>query len=196
MTEGEFSVVVLKVVPGREKAVVDLTAASDDVVAAECVTFGKVPHVKPQTVREFLAAVAAGSPDESTIADVVMSCGYHIKEGRGNDRTIAAVEACRAILTQYGEGVLRDVLTLVQATWGMKRDGVRSSVLRAVADLLSENLVDRDRFAAKVAARYDLPRLLKAAEAARAVLGGGLSESVRLLLARAYNHGLKGGRIA
>lgn len=149
------------------------------------------------TVDNFRNSVTAGDPDAININKVVKSLGYRVEQTKV-DGTIAAVGALGNVYRRFGPEILRDVLQILQATWGMSADAVQGPIIQAYGEVLGNyhKVINFGRTKDVMVKRFPNPnRLMATVRAARELSGGGATEVIVKAVIDNYNRGLKVGQL-
>ncbi len=180
----------------EEKVPCQILPTKDPVRAAEI--FLGLQSRRPVTaIDNFRVSVQAGNPDSVTINKVVRACGYRVDNSRA-DGCISAVGALKIVYLRYGPEVLRDALTILQATWGMDTIAVGKPLILAYGFLIGayyQNL-NYGRLKEVIAKRFNHPeKLLGLVRGVRELHGGSATEVIYKTLIENYNRGLKVGQL-
>lgn len=150
----------------------------------------------PGTVAAFKVRVTAGHEVEVAVNKVIRSAGYRVEQSRA-DGTIRAVGACVYAFNRNGPVALRQALEALSAIWDKNTDAVDGSLIRGFSALYGEHSTELDtkRLVDRISKKFTPGKLLSAAKLAREMLQTNLSDSVAEVVKRAYNEGLRSGRL-
>jgi len=150
----------------------------------------------PKGVELFNVRVTAGNEDEVAINKVVTGLGYRISHAV-EDGTIRAVSALIGVYKNYGLEVLKETLMTIKGTWDKDAHAVDGPIIEGYGALLAEHRghIDWRRLREQIGKTFTPGRLIGHAKADRELHGGTIGKSVCRVLTRAYNQGLRAGKL-
>lgn len=180
-----------------EKVPCQILPTKDPVRAAE-IFLGLQTRRAVSPLDNFRVSVQAGNPDSIAINKVVRSLGYRIENNR-SDGCISAVGALKQVYLRYGPDVLRDALSLLQATWGMSSSAVQKPLITAYGQLVGNfyNRLNYGRTVEVVKKKFPHPdKLIGLVNGLRELSGSSATELVYKTVLDNYNRGLKVGHLS
>lgn len=179
-----------------EKVPCRIVSATDPARAAAIFDKINTSRRTPSGVEKFNVRVTAGYKDEVEINKVVTWLGYRIS-GETADGTIRAVAALTNVHKSFGLDVLKETLTTIKGTWKDDCHAVDGPIIEGFAALIAEHRghLDWKRLREQTAKKFTPGRLLGHAKSEREISGGTLGKSVRSVLIRQYNYGLRIGKL-
>lgn len=180
-----------------EKVPCQVLPTKDQVRAAEIFLGMNQGRRQVTPVDNFRASVSAGNPDSININKVAHSLGYKVGPAKQKG-TIACVGALKTVYLRYGPDVLRDALSIIQATWGMNPNAVNRAIVIAYGRLVGENYrnLNYGRVKEVMEKRFGSPeKLLALIGGLRELSGGSATEVIYKTVVDNYNRGLKVGAI-
>lgn len=179
-----------------EKVPCQILPTKDPVRAAEI--FLGLQSRRPVTpIDNFRVSVQAGNPDSIAINKVVRSLGYRIENSRA-DGCISAVGALKQVYLRYGPDVLKDALSIIQATWGMSAAAVQKPLITAYGRLVGSHFhtLNYGRTTEVMKKRFSHPdKLLGLVSGVKELTGATSADVVYKTILDNYNRGLKAGQI-
>lgn len=197
IVDGQHRVIAVRELFGENECVpCNVFDVDDPQRAAEIFDRMNTRRKPPATVATFKVRVTAGHEVECAVNRVIKSAGYKV-DNNLSDGTIRAVAACVFSFQRYGAESLKAGLDALSATWGKNSDAVDGRLIRGFSALFGEYgaEIDKKRLYERVAKKFTPGRLLSAAKAAREMLQINLSDCVSEVVRRAYNEGLRSGRL-
>lgn len=179
-----------------EKVPCRIVAAADPERAAEIFDKINTGRRNPSPVEKFKVRVTAGYETEVAINKVVTNLGYRITN-QAEDGTIRSVAALLSVYKNYGLEVLKETLMTIKGTWDNDKHAVNGPIVEGYGALLAEHRghIDWPRLRKAVGDKFTPGRLLGHAKQDRELHGGGLPDGVRRVLIRAYDTGLRTGKL-
>lgn len=182
---------------GDEKVPCQIIPTKDPARASE-IFLGMNQGRRPVTaIDNFRVSVTAGNPDSIAINKVVRSLGYRIESSTA-DGCISAIGALKTVYLRFGPDVLRDALTLIQATWGMSNSAVAKPIVFAYGMILGNyyTQLNHGRLREVIQKRFSsADKLMGLVKGLRELSGGSLGEGVYRTLIDNYNRGMKAGQL-
>lgn len=179
-----------------EKVPCQVLPTKDPVRAAE-IFLGLQTRRAVTAMDNFRVSVQAGNPDSININKVIRGLGYRISAGK-TDGVISAVGALKQIYHRYGPEVLKDALSIIQATWGMKAASVNGTIIIGYGLIVGNNFnrLNYSRLKDVMLKKFANPEmLLQLVKGVKELKGGSASELLYQTLIEHYNRGLKAGHL-
>lgn len=179
-----------------EKVPCRVVQAADPARAAQIFDRCNTARKRPSPIDMFKVRVTAGNETEVAVNRIVKNAGYTISSNL-RDGNIAAVQALVSVYRSFGADVLRDTLTIIQATWGLDKHAVSAPLIRGFGAFMSEygRKANWQRVSDRVGKQYTPGRFIGAAKTAREMLRGSTADAVKQVIVNTYNHGLRTGHI-
>lgn len=182
---------------GEEKVPCQVLPTKDPVRAAE-IFLGLQTRRQVTSMDNFRVSVQAGNPDSININKVIRSLGYRVGSGGKVEGAISAVSALRKIYFKYGPEVLKDALSIIQATWGMKSTSVNGTIIVGYGLLVGNHYkaLNYARVKDVMHKKFANPELLlQLIKGVKELKGGSSTELLYQTLVEHYNRGLKAGHL-
>lgn len=195
IVDGQHRVAAVQKLWGDDEMVpCDVIPAESAAEAAELFLKVNDERSPVQAIDRFRIAVEADRDEYVEVNDLLTGLGYNITTG-AEDGAFAAVSSAMGVYRKHGTEVLKDALLIIQATWGMNRDSVHTSLVQGFSELVAEygKVIERGRLVDRVAKEYTPARLIGAAKTAREMFRGTVAANVVRVLVSTYNHGLRTG---
>lgn len=196
--DGQTRVAAVRMLWGEEEMVpCNILPVKDPRRAADIFTKINSGRSKPHAIELFHVAVTAGHEAEVAVNKLVTSLSYRVeKVSSSKEGTITAIGICLKVYHRFGLNTLRDVLIVIQGTWGMIRSSVDSSIISGYASILGKHRhIDHSRLMDRMKKDYSPERLIGAARGLRETYGGSIGDNVARVIEITYNHGLKSKKI-
>lgn len=197
VVDGQHRMAAIRSLYGEDERVpCRIVTAKDPARAA--IIFDKINTGRraPSGLEKFKVRVTAGAETEVTINKVVTHLGYRIESGTSQN-SIRATGALLNVHNQFGLEVLKEALSQIRTIWRDDKGAVEGPIIEGFGSLVGAHRRHMDwvRMRDKTASNYTPGRLLGQAKADKETLGGRISDGVRRVLIRNYNHGLKVGKL-
>lgn len=148
-----------------------------------------------QAIEVFNVRVTAGEEAETAVMKIFKKFGYRVS-GNIEDGTIRAVNACLYVFKKYGPEALEDVLSVLQATWGMNGKAVDGVLIRGYADFIDQYpTANFQRIVEKISSKFTPERFIGEARTHKDMFRSSIQHSIVELLKHSYNHGRRRGRL-
>jgi hypothetical protein len=203
--KGEYHVIdgnhrraaVLSMWGGDQMVPCQVYAAKDPARAAKLFDRINTARRGVTAVQIFKVRVCAGEPNEVAVDRIVRDVGLYVGSTNETGRSITAVSALLAVYDGNGEEALRDVLRVLQATWGLDRNAYTSQLVRGYGAFFGKyrQRANQQRLKETVAKKFTPMKLLTTAKNARDVEGGNIATNVSRILVATYNRGAKPGQV-
>lgn len=197
VVDGQHRMAAIRSLYGEEEMVpCRIVNAKDPARAA--VIFDKINTGRrlPSGIEKFRVRVTAGSETEVAINKVVTWLGCRIEQGNGPN-SIRATAALLNVHNSFGLDVLKESLVTIRGTWAHDKGAMEGPIIEGFGALIGQHRghLDWKRLRDVTAKTYTPGRLLGQAKADRETLGGRVSDGVRRVLVRNYNHGIRTGKL-
>lgn len=179
-----------------EKVPCQILPTKDPVRAAE-IFLGLQSRRPVSPIDNFRVSVQSGNPDSIAINKVVRGLGYRIENNRA-DGCISAVGALKTVYLRFGPDVLRDALSIIQATWGMSSAAVQKSIITAYGRLVGTHYHQLSYGRTKEVMRKRFPhpdKLTGLVSGVKELTGASSTEVIYKTILDNYNRGLKVGQL-
>lgn len=149
-------------------------------------------RVGVQLIERFKCSVVAGYEVETAVNKIIAGLGYRIANDN-RDGSLRAVGACVSVYKRHGPVILKDVLMVIQATFGRAHDSVDGGIIQGYSAFLAKygHEADKHRLIKRVQKRLTPAKLISDGKYLREMFGGNTANSVSLAIVGAYNHGLR-----
>lgn len=153
-------------------------------------------RLKPQPIDAFMVRLTAGYETEVAVNNIIGKHNYRVARGN-REGNISAVSALVSVYRSYGPETLKSTLQILQATWGMSGDAVGSPLLRGYGAFLAEYgaKANWQRLIECVRKEYTPGQFMNAVRHAREFTHLGVAETVKYVLIKRYDSGLRKGKI-
>lgn len=198
--DGQTRVGAIKMLWGADQKVpCNIVRASSPAEAAEDFLKTNDNRTKPTAIDRFEVGVCAGRASEVAVNKILKDLGYRITRSHAaTNGNIRAVTACTQVYNRRGGEFLKNVLMVIQATFGRAPEAVDGSIIRGYAVLLFKcgDTVNTGRLVERVRRNFAPGALIGAAKSYQQ--GGmrkSMAEAIAMVLVETYNRGRKKARL-
>lgn len=181
---------------GNEKVPCNIFEADTPERAAQIFDTMNTNRKSVQPLETFKVRVTGKVEPEFSVNKLITDLGFKVDSNK-YEGNIGAVVSCVSVYKRHGRDLLLATLVRVRAIWGKQASAYDAPMIRGFAHFLAKHgrKIDHNRLTDVVAKQYSPGRLMGAAQSAREIYRGNLSNCISQVLVNTYNHGLRTGRI-